>query len=62
MAVTISLSLLLFLTVAALVRRGTVTTAPALACAAFGFTLASTGLAPAITRLMGVLADLIATV
>ncbi|MEU9438385.1 hypothetical protein [Streptomyces sp. NPDC048252] len=62
MAVTISLSLLLFVTVAALVRRGTVTTAPALACTAFGFTLASTGLAPAITRLMHVLADLIATV
>ncbi|MFE1927555.1 hypothetical protein ACFW91_33995 [Streptomyces asoensis] len=59
---TISLSLLLLLIVAALLRRGTVTIAPALACAALGFTLASTGFAPAITRLMSVLATLIATV
>ncbi|MDQ0688720.1 hypothetical protein QFZ56_007683 [Streptomyces achromogenes] len=43
------------------VWRGTATTAPAPACTVFGFTLASTDLGPAITRLRDVLADLIAT-
>lgn len=58
MVVTVSLALLLFVIVVALRRSGSVTTVSALACTAFGFTLASTGLAPAISAVLGVLADL----
>ncbi|MFI6254298.1 hypothetical protein, partial [Streptomyces sp. NPDC051016] len=57
-AVTVSLALLLFLIVVALLRSGSVTTASALTCIAFGFALASTGLAPAISDVLSALAGL----
>ncbi|MDQ0701034.1 MULTISPECIES: hypothetical protein [unclassified Streptomyces] len=49
MAVSISAVALLGIVVFVLIRGGTVRLGPALACAAFGFFLASTGAAPLIT-------------
>ncbi|MFJ9351749.1 hypothetical protein [Streptomyces sp. NPDC101237] len=58
MAVTVSLALLLFVIVVALLRGGSVTTAAALTCVAFGFALASTGLAPAISDVLSAVVGL----
>ncbi|MFJ8855680.1 hypothetical protein [Streptomyces sp. NPDC102437] len=49
MAVSISAVVLLGIVVFVLIRGGSVRTWPALACAGFGFFLASTGAAPVIT-------------
>ncbi|MEU3953622.1 hypothetical protein AB0F45_15080 [Streptomyces achromogenes] len=49
MAVSISAVVLLGIIVVVLIRGGTVRLTPALACAGFGFFLASTGAAPVIT-------------
>ncbi|MFF5859894.1 hypothetical protein ACFY8B_30475 [Streptomyces sp. NPDC012751] len=49
MAVSISAVILLGIVVFVLIRTGSVRLAPALACGLFGFFLASTGAAPAIT-------------
>ncbi|WP_221355338.1 hypothetical protein [Streptomyces beigongshangae] len=49
MAVSISAVVLLGIVVFVLIRGGSVRLGPALACAAFGFFLASTGAAPFIT-------------
>ncbi|MER6466424.1 MULTISPECIES: hypothetical protein [Streptomyces] len=58
MAVTISLALLLFVIVVALLRGGSVTTPAALTCIALGFALASTGLAPAISDVLSAVVGL----
>ncbi|MEV0185842.1 hypothetical protein AB0I54_42240 [Streptomyces sp. NPDC050625] len=52
MIVSVPGALLLFIVVVALLRQGYVRGGSALACAAFGFCLASTGIAPAITALL----------
>ncbi|GHH55576.1 hypothetical protein [Streptomyces candidus] len=49
MAVSISVVVLLAIVVFVLIRGGTVRLLPALACAAFGFLLASSGAGPYIT-------------
>ncbi|UDM05566.1 hypothetical protein [Streptomyces longhuiensis] len=49
MALTVSLFVLAGIVVLVLLRTGYLRLGPALAAALFGFTLASTGLAPAIT-------------
>ncbi|WP_331764290.1 hypothetical protein OG524_36890 (plasmid) [Streptomyces sp. NBC_01520] len=49
MAVSISVVILLGIVVFVLIRGGSVRLLPALACAGFGFFLASTGAAPLIT-------------
>lgn len=49
MAVSISAVVLLAIVVFVLIRGGSVRLGPALACGLFGFFLASTGAAPAIT-------------
>jgi hypothetical protein len=48
-AVSLSAALLLFIVVVVLLRSGYVRFGSALACCLFGFFLASTGIAPAIT-------------
>ncbi|MCX5207593.1 hypothetical protein OG897_40090 [Streptomyces sp. NBC_00237] len=52
MAVSISFVLLLAIVVVVLIRGGSVRLLHALACAAFGFFLASSGAGPYITRAM----------
>ncbi|WSQ14876.1 hypothetical protein OG604_48150 [Streptomyces sp. NBC_01231] len=58
MSVTVPLALLLFIVVVVLLKQGRVRTGSSAACAVFGFCLASTGLAPALTGLLHTLADL----
>lgn len=53
MAVSISAVVLLAIIVFVLIRGGSVRLLPALACMAFGFFLASTGIAPTITDAIG---------
>jgi len=50
MAVSLSLVLVAAVVVVILLRTGYLRLWPALACALFGFCLASTGIAPAITK------------
>jgi hypothetical protein len=57
--VSVSAALLLAVVVVVLLRQRTVTTGSALVCGAFGFCLASTGIAPAITHLLHALAGLV---
>ncbi|MET9497435.1 hypothetical protein [Streptomyces sp. NPDC006552] len=59
MAVSLSLTLLLAVIVVILLRTGSVRTGGAIACALFGFALASTGAAPAINSFLASLAGLI---
>ncbi|MEU0061651.1 hypothetical protein [Streptomyces sp. NPDC006334] len=59
MIVSVSAVLLLALVVAVLLRQRTVGAGPALACATFGFCLASTGIAPAITEFLAAVAGLV---
>ncbi|UXY24987.1 hypothetical protein N8I84_41895 (plasmid) [Streptomyces cynarae] len=58
MIVSVSAALLLFIVVVMLLRQGYVRIGSALACSAFGFFLASTGIAPAITTLLHTVAQL----
>lgn len=58
MIVSVSAALLLAAVVTVLLRQRTVGIGSALACAAFGFCLASTGIAPAIETFLAVLAGL----
>ncbi|MFD7532238.1 hypothetical protein ACFV8E_32365 [Streptomyces sp. NPDC059849] len=61
MALSISASVLLGITVAVLVKGGYVRVGSMLACTLFGFTLAATGLAPVITSGLASLAGLISS-
>lgn len=56
--VTIPAALLLLIVVMVLLRQGYVRGGSALACTAFGFRLASTGIAPVINGLLHTVADL----
>ncbi|MEU0054669.1 hypothetical protein [Streptomyces sp. NPDC006309] len=58
MIVSVSAALLLAVVVVALIRQRAVGIGSALACGALGFTLASTGLAPAITQALSAVASL----
>lgn len=58
MIVSVSAALLLAVVVAVLLRQRAVSIGSALACGAFGFCLASTGIAPAITQFLTALASL----
>ncbi|MER5293553.1 hypothetical protein ABT382_15945 [Streptomyces pharetrae] len=58
MIVSVSAALLLAVVVAVLLRQRALSIGSALACAAFGFCLASTGIAPAIETFLTALADL----
>ncbi|MFJ8351501.1 hypothetical protein ACIQ9J_35140 [Streptomyces sp. NPDC094153] len=58
MIVTVPAALLLLIVVTVLLRQGYVRVGSALACAAFGFCLASTGIAPAITSVLHTVAGL----
>ncbi|MCW7945141.1 membrane protein [Streptomyces hygroscopicus] len=57
MIVSVSAALLLFIVVVMLLRQGYVRMGSALACSAFGFFLASTGIAPAISALLRAVAQ-----
>lgn len=59
MIITVSAALLLAVVVTVLLRQRAVSIGPALACGAFGFCLASTGLAPAITQALAAIASLV---
>ncbi|WOT40668.1 hypothetical protein [Streptomyces coeruleorubidus] len=59
MIVNVSAAVLLAVVVVLLMRSGAVRLGAALACSAFGFCLASTGVAPAITGLLNGLAGLV---
>ncbi|MDQ0808750.1 preprotein translocase subunit SecG [Streptomyces sp. B3I7] len=59
MIVSVSAVLLLAVVVAVLLRQRTVGVGSALACGAFGFCLASTGLAPALTQALAAVAGLL---
>ncbi|MFJ9380360.1 hypothetical protein [Streptomyces sp. NPDC101455] len=59
MAISISAVVLLGILVTVLIRGGYVRVGSAFACALFGFTLAGTGAAPAITSALSTLAGLI---
>ncbi|MDL5198683.1 hypothetical protein [Streptomyces sp. ALI-76-A] len=59
MIVTVSAVLLLAVVVVVLLRQRTVGIGAALMCAAFGFCLASTGIAPAITQALHAVAGLV---
>uniref|UniRef100_UPI003F490A1E hypothetical protein n=1 Tax=Streptomyces achromogenes TaxID=67255 RepID=UPI003F490A1E len=58
MIVSVSAALLLAVIVVVLLRQRAVGIGSALACAAFGFCLASTGLAPAIKQFLTAVASL----
>ncbi|WP_333741832.1 hypothetical protein [Streptomyces sp. IBSBF 2806] len=62
MIVSISVALLLAVIVGVLLRQRTVGIGSALACATFGFCLASTGIAPAITEFLAAVAGLMSRV
>uniref|UniRef100_UPI002F90C8C5 hypothetical protein n=1 Tax=Streptomyces sp. NBC_01562 TaxID=2975879 RepID=UPI002F90C8C5 len=62
MAVSISAVVLLGIVVFVLIRGGSVRVLPALACAGFGFVLASTGAAPLITDAIGTVTALISSI
>ncbi|MFI1839491.1 hypothetical protein [Streptomyces olivaceoviridis] len=62
MAVSISAVVLLGIVVFVLIRGGTVRLGPALACAGFGFFLASTGAAPAINAAISTVTGWIASI
>ncbi|GHB03746.1 hypothetical protein GCM10010330_67560 [Streptomyces tendae] len=62
MAVSISAVVLLGIVVAVLIRGGSVRLGPALACAGFGFFLASTGAAPLITNAISAVTGWIASI
>ncbi|USQ89913.1 hypothetical protein NFX46_40240 (plasmid) [Streptomyces phaeoluteigriseus] len=59
MIVSVSAALLLAVVVVVLLRQRAVGVGSALACAAFGFCLASTGIAPAITQALHAVAGLV---
>ncbi|MEU8653679.1 hypothetical protein [Streptomyces sp. NPDC048737] len=59
MIVSVSAALLLAVVVAVLLRQRVVGAGSALACGAFGFCLASTGIAPAITQTLVAVAGLV---
>lgn len=59
MIVSVSAVLLLTVVVVVLLRQRAVGIGSALACAAFGFCLASTGIAPAITQALHAVAGLV---
>jgi hypothetical protein len=61
-AVSISAVALLGIVVFVLIRGGTVRIGPALACAAFGFFLASTGAAPVISTAISAVTGWIASI
>ncbi|MEJ8632004.1 hypothetical protein [Streptomyces sp. MS2.AVA.5] len=62
MAVSISAVVLLGMIVFVLIRGGSVRLGPALACAGFGFFLASTGAAPTITDAIGTVTSWISSI
>lgn len=62
MAVSISAVVLLGIVVFVLIRGGSVRVLPALACAGFGFFLASTGAAPLITDAVGTVTGWISSI
>ncbi|MEU5234027.1 hypothetical protein AB0G82_32835 [Streptomyces anulatus] len=62
MAVSISAVVLLGIVVFVLIRGGSVRLLPALACAGFGFFLASTGAAPLITGAISAVTGWIASI
>ncbi|MFD5469617.1 hypothetical protein [Streptomyces sp. NPDC127105] len=59
MALSISFVLLLGIVVVVLIRGKSVKPGPAIACVLFGFSLASTSMAPSINRFMTSMADMI---
>ncbi|MER5571177.1 hypothetical protein ABT083_34070 [Streptomyces goshikiensis] len=61
MALSISATVLLSIILVVLVKGGHVRVGPALVCALLGFTLAGTGLAPAINSGLASLASLVAS-
>ncbi|MCZ0204703.1 hypothetical protein OZK63_04655 [Streptomyces sp. UMAF16] len=62
MALTVSLVVLAGITVLVLLRTGYLRLWPALAAALFGFTLASTGIAPAITGAINSVAGMLSSI
>ncbi len=61
MALSISATVLLCIIVVVLIKGGHVRIGSALVCTLFGFTLAATGLAPAINSALASLAGLVAS-
>ncbi|RPK23557.1 hypothetical protein EES37_38020 [Streptomyces sp. ADI91-18] len=61
MALSVSATVLLAIIVVVLVKGGYVRIGSALVCALFGFTLAATGLAPAINSGLAALAGLVSS-
>ncbi|MFF4934263.1 hypothetical protein ACFY2H_36025 [Streptomyces griseofuscus] len=62
MALTISLVVLAGITVLILLRTGYLRLWPALAAVLFGFTLASTGIAPAVTSFISSIAGMLSSI
>ncbi|MEU3855031.1 hypothetical protein [Streptomyces sp. NPDC029554] len=62
MAVSISAVVLLGIIVVLLIRGGSVRLGPALACAGFGFFLASTGAAPVINDVISAVTGVISSI
>ncbi|MEU9993219.1 hypothetical protein ACFZCP_32000 [Streptomyces sp. NPDC007971] len=59
MAISLSVVLLLAIILVVLIRGGNIKTGPAIVAVLFGFFLASTGMAPSITRFMNSIAETI---
>ncbi|WP_098894105.1 hypothetical protein [Streptomyces sp. t99] len=57
MAISLSAILLLAIVLVILIRSGRLRVGPAIAAVLFGFFLASTGMAPAITRFLNAVVD-----
>ncbi|MCX5111980.1 hypothetical protein OOK13_26210 [Streptomyces sp. NBC_00378] len=59
MAISLSVVLMLAIILVVLIRGGSIKPGPAIVAALFGFFLASTGMAPSITRFMNSIAETI---
>ncbi|GAB2457440.1 hypothetical protein [Streptomyces incanus] len=59
MAISLSVVLLLAIILVVLIRGGSIKAGPAIVAILFGFFLASSGLAPSITRFLDSIADMI---
>ena len=57
MAISLSVVLLLAIVLVVLIRGGSIKAGPAIVAVLFGFFLASTGMAPSITRFLDSIAD-----
>ncbi|GHC50748.1 hypothetical protein AB0K89_23760 [Streptomyces cinnamoneus] len=62
MVVSLSVVLLLAIVLVVMIRSNNIKTGPAIVAALFGFFLASTGMAPSITRFLNSLAETISNI